>query len=168
MRKLFPSEIRVVEEKDRDWVMEVINTHWGEDFVVLDGEIFYPYLLPGFIADSKNTESVGLVTYQIRGDVCEIITLNSLIENRGVGTKLIDAVVNEAAESGCNRLCLTTTNDNQQAIEFYRNRGFRLKEIRKGAVARAREIKPTIPELSPQGIPICDEWEFIMDLPRTD
>lgn len=161
-------EIQVVKGHDRAWMREIIKTYWGDEFVVIHEEIYLPHQLPGFIARDLEADAVGLVTYQIRGDVCEIITLNSLIENRGVGSMLLEAVLKEAEKLECRQLCLTTTNDNQLAIEFYRNRGFKLSEIRKEAVDRAREIKPAIPALSPQGIPICDEWEFVLDLPRKE
>jgi ribosomal protein S18 acetylase RimI-like enzyme len=161
-------EIQVVKEHDRAWMREIIKTHWGDEFVVVHEEVFFPHQLPGFIVRDLGTDAVGLVTYQIRGDVCEILTLNSLIENRGVGSMLLEAVIEEAEKLECSQLCLTTTNDNQRAIEFYRNKGFILREICKAAVDRAREIKPSIPALSPQGIPICDEWEFVLDLPRKE
>jgi N-acetylglutamate synthase-like GNAT family acetyltransferase len=165
---LVPYTIRAVEDTDRAWVLDLIKDQWGEEYVVVHGDVIIPHLLPGYLAISANAEAIGLVTYQIRGDVCEIITLNSLIENQGVGAKLIEAVADEARRSDCRRLCLTTTNENQRAIEFYRKRGFKLKEIHKGAVDRAREIKPSIPKLSPQGIPIGDEWVFEIELTKLD
>ena len=168
MRNSFSYIIRAVDERDHSWVVDLITAHWGGDFIVIHGDLITPHLLPGFIAEKSNSQAVGLVTYQVHGEVCEIITLNSLVENQGVGSKLVEAVLEEARNSGCSRLCLTTTNDNQRAIEFYKNRGFRLREIREGAVTRAREIKPTIPELSPEGVPICDEWEFELILSRID
>ena len=156
----FQYVIRAVEERDRAWVLDFIIGHWGDDFVVLHEDIFYPHQLPGLIAETNKTEAVGLVTYQIRENQCEIITVNSLIENQGVGTKLIEVVIAQAREAGCSRLCLTTTNDNLQAIDFYTRKGFTLKETRLGAVDKARLIKPSIPNVSSKGIPIRDEWEF--------
>ena len=164
MKDRCPYLIRVVEEQDRAWVNGLIKSQWGDDSVVIHGEIYFPERLPGFIACKPDEVAAGLVTYQIRAEVCEIITLNSLIENQGVGSMLLAAVREEAEKANCSQLCLTTTNDNQDAIEFYKNRDFRLVEIRKGAVDKARQIKPSIPQLSSQGIPICDEWDFVLDL----
>lgn len=141
-------------------MLDLIKTHWCEEYVVVHGEIYYPDQLPGFLAWTPASEAVGLITYQIRGLECEIITLNSLIENQGLGSKLIDAVLERARVAGCSRLCLTTTNDNQKAIEFYKRRGFSLKNIHKGAVDKARRLKPSIPKKSAQGISIEDEWVF--------
>jgi GNAT superfamily N-acetyltransferase len=160
MKDRYPYIIRAVGDEDKAWIKGLIKSHWGDDSVVVHEEVFFPGQLPGFFAAEVDRDAVGLVTYQIRGEVCEIITLNSLVKNQGVGSCLVEAVVEEAVKSGCRRLCLTTTNDNQLAIEFYKKRGFKLREIRKGAVDKARALKPSIPEFSPTGVPICDEWEF--------
>lgn len=152
--------IRPVEDQDQVWLPGFIRTQWGDDIVVVHDDVFFPAQLPGYVAITPGDQAVGLVTYQVREDTCEIITINSLIGNQGVGSKLIDAVLEAARKSGCTRLCATTTNDNQRAIDFYHKRGFELRQVRTGAVDRAREIKPSIPELSPAGIPLRDEWEF--------
>lgn len=160
--------IRPVEERDQGWIPGFVRTLWGDEIVVVHEDVFYPSQLPAYIAVSAEDQVVGLVTYQIRDDICEIITMNSLVENQGVGSKLIAAVVGEARKSGCCRLSVTTTNDNQRAIDFYTSRGFELREVRKGAVERAREIKPSIPTHSPEGIPLIDEWVFEMLISRTE
>ena len=160
MNSLSPYTIRAVERRDRAWVMDMIISYWGDDHIVIHGDIIYPHRLPGFIFWTHDGEAIGLVTYQIRGPDCEIITLNSLNENQGVGSKLVDAVREEGMKSGCSRLCLTTTNDNQRAIAFYKRRGFYLKNIHIGAVDKNRRLKPSIPNISAEGISIEDEWEF--------
>ena len=153
--------IRAVEDKDRYGALELIKRSWGGDSVVVHQELFHPHKLPGFLAFRGEVQLIGLLTYQISSEVCEIITLNSLIENQGVGTNLIEAAASEAKIQGCRLLTLITTNDNQRAVDFYNKRGFHLKEIHVGAVDQARQIKPSIPRFSPEGIPIQDEWEFV-------
>jgi len=101
-----------------------------------------------------------LVTFQITGDACEIVTLDSLIEDRGIGTGLIEAVSTAASAVGCRRLWLITTNDNLHALGFYQKRGFRLAAVHPGAVDAARKLKPEIPLIGNDGIPIRDEIEL--------
>ena len=60
---------------------------------------------------------------------------------------------------------MTTTNDNLDALRFYQRRGFRLTELRPGAVDRAREAKPAIPELGGYGIPLRDELDLEREIP---
>ena len=57
-----------------------------------------------------------------------------------------------------------TTNDNLRALRFYQRRGFRLKELRPGAVNDARRLKPQIPLYGADGIPMRDEIELIASL----
>jgi len=57
-----------------------------------------------------------------------------------------------------------TTNDNLRAIGFYERRGYRVIAVHRGAVDRARAIKPSIPEVSADGTPIRDEIELEHDL----
>lgn len=123
------------------------------------GTVYRPAGLPGFLA-AWDGESAGVVTYHLEGDACEIVTLDSLRPGQGIGTALIEAVRAVAAEAGCRRLWLITTNDNLHALGFYQKRGFRLVAIHAGAVDQARKLKPAIPRLGSDGIPIRDELEL--------
>jgi ribosomal protein S18 acetylase RimI-like enzyme len=81
------------------------------------------------------------------------------------GTRLLEAVVDAARAAGCRRAWLVTTNDNAAAIRFYQRRGWRLVALHAGAVDAARaSIKPEIPELGDDDIPIRDELEFELRL----
>ena len=69
-----------------------------------------------------------------------------------------------ARDAGCARLWLITTNDNEDALAFYRARGFTVTAIHRGAVDAARVLKPSIPLTDPRGVPIRDEIELARDL----
>jgi N-acetylglutamate synthase-like GNAT family acetyltransferase len=74
------------------------------------------------------------------------------------GTALVDAAQRIAAERGCRRLWVLTTNDNVDALRFYQRRGFRLAEVNLGAVDEARErLKPELPAVGAYGISLRDE-----------
>jgi ribosomal protein S18 acetylase RimI-like enzyme len=156
-------ELRPLVPGDRKWVEAVITLEWEAAFVVAHGEVFRPADLPGFVA-LTNLELVGLVTYRIEAQECEIITLNSWREGIGVGSRLIEAVRQEAIEAGCQRLCLTTTNNNLHALAFYQKCGFILAGIRLNAMTETRKLKPQIPLFDEQGLPIRDELELEMFL----
>src|SRR5207247_2363165 len=79
---------------------------------------------------------VGVLTYVIDGTTAEILTLHVDGQWRGAGTALVDAVDRVAADAGCTRLFVITTNDNVDALRFYQRRGFRLAALRAGAVDR--------------------------------
>jgi len=61
---------------------------------------------------------------------------------------------------------LVTTNDNADALAWYERRGFRVVDVRVGAVDRAREtLKPSIPKHNQEnGLPISDEIELSLAL----
>jgi hypothetical protein len=71
-----------------------------------------------------------------------------------------------ARKKGCRRLTLITTNDNLHALGFYQRRGFELAGIQRGAIGRARELKPSIPLIGQNNIPLRDEIE--LELPLDD
>jgi len=132
--------------------------------VVGHGVVYRPHLLAGFLATDAR-EPVGLLTYTIDGDSCEIVTIDAMVERRGVGSLLIAAVEDAARDAGCARLWLITTNDNEQALRFYHANGFELAAFHEGAVARSRELKPSIPLENEAGVPIQDEIEMERRLP---
>ena len=117
--------------------------------------------LPGFLC-MENSEILGVVIYQVENGACEIVTLNSFLENRGIGTLLIKAVAEAAKAQGCNRLWLISTNDDTNAIRFYQKKGFVLVALHVNAIEKSRELKPSIPLVGMVGIRFLHELEFDM------
>jgi len=152
-------EIRPLMPEDLGWIIPLLSDEWGSPMVVRRGQVDDASQLPGFAAVQQG-KNVGLVSFQIRGDACEIVTLNSWRQNLGVGTTLIEAVKQEALRAGCTRLWLITTNDNLPALGFYQKRGFRLVAVYPKALEKSRQIKPSIPEIGLGGIPLRDELEL--------
>jgi len=152
--------IRPVDSNDKGWIARFITERWGAEFIVAHREVFYCKNLPGFVAIQRE-EKVGLATYKIVGDDCEIVSLDSLRPCAGIGSGLIDAVKAVAARSGCKRLWLVTTNDNLNALRFYQKRGFVLVKINRNMIEFARRLKP-VPLVGAEGIPLRDEIELEM------
>lgn len=133
--------------------------HWGDEIMVTRGQMFLPHAFPGFVA-SMGDEQVGLITYRLAGDQCEVLALDSLRPGLGLGSALLDAVAQAAAQAGCLRLWLITTNDNLHALGFYQKRGFSLAALYPNALAQSRRLKPSIPLIGMDGIPLRDELEL--------
>ncbi len=156
--------LRPLAPADRDWVRAWMVAHWGSQWMAVHGRRFRMDELPGFAAMLAG-EVAGLVTYRWLDGECELMSLDSLVEGRGIGGALVEAVRDLATQAGCRRLFLVTTNDNLNALRFYQKRGFHLCALRPGAVDAARcELKPEIPLLGDSGIPIRDELELEMAL----
>jgi N-acetylglutamate synthase-like GNAT family acetyltransferase len=156
-------EIRPISERDRVWIETLLRKHWGSTIQVTRGRLHDASKLPGYVAVYHH-ERAGLITYRVERDVCEIITLNSLVEGRGIGTALVQAVRRAAVEAGCKRLWLITTNDNLTALCFWQKRGFSLLQVHRNAVEESRRLKPEIPLTGEHGIPIRDEIELEITL----
>jgi ribosomal protein S18 acetylase RimI-like enzyme len=156
-------DIRPVADTDREWARELLARWWGSQRIVTRGRVHDALALRGFIAWLDN-ERAGLATYEIIGDRCELITLNSTRERRGVGSALIDTVVAAARSVRCARLWLITTNDNLPALRFYQKRGFHLVAVHCDALEVSRRLKPEIPLMGMDGIPLRDEIELEMRL----
>jgi ribosomal protein S18 acetylase RimI-like enzyme len=151
--------VRPVEDGDRPTVGWLTTQLWGAAEVVVHDAAFYPATLPGFIAERAG-RIAGLLTYDVRAGVLEIVTINALDQHAGIGTLLIEAIRDEAKRRGCTEITLTTTNDNIGALRFYQRRGFRLAALRPGAVDRSRVRKPEIPHTGDYGIPLRDEIDL--------
>ena len=155
--------IRPLSSDDRDWVERLIVERWGDSVVVGRGEVWIPADLPGF-AVFEDGRCIGLVTYKVDGEACEIVTIDALKEGQGIGTALLDAVVEAAREAGCARVQLLTTNNNVRALAFYQKRGFRLVGLVPGAIDQERALKPSIPLVDAAGLPIRDELHLELAL----
>ncbi len=155
--------LRRLTQDDLPRLCQVWRENWGDDYIVEHGVVYRPESLEGFIAFDKY-EWVGEITYQFSESGCEIVTLDSMREGQGLGTKLINAVVEEARKQLCKRVFLITTNDNLNALGFYQKRGFQLVTINRGAVNEARKIKPSIPLIGMNNIPLRDEIELEINL----
>lgn len=150
-------------QADQGWVRNFMVDEWGSDRMVVHGDLFYPHEMDGFVL-RKGAETAGVVTFQIEGDDCEVVTINSVMAGQGVGAMLMDAVVGEARAAGCARVWLMTTNDNLPALGFYQKYGMRLVAVYPGAVDESRKRKPEIPALGFNNIPLRDELELELRL----
>ncbi len=155
--------IRSILPDDQIWIRAFMVEHWGAVEVVSRGRIYSADQLPGFIAHSSGAP-VGLITYHLTGDDCEIVTINSVVPASGIGSALIARVRQMALVAGCRRLWLITTNDNLPALGFYQKKGFRITAVYPNAIETSRRLKPAIPRIGMAGIPIRDEIELEMQL----
>ncbi len=160
---------RPLVDADRAWVSAFVRERWGDEIVVAHGVVHRPAALPGIVLTDDAGRVVGLLTYEIDDDTCEVVTIDAVVQDRGYGSLLLGAVAEVARRAGCSRVWLITTNDNTRAIGFYRARGFDVVAVREGAVEESRKRKPSIPLVNERGVPIRDEIEMELRLsPHAD
>ncbi|WP_010095138.1 GNAT family N-acetyltransferase [Ornithinibacillus scapharcae] len=153
-------KIQPIELFHRDKIVEFFTQHWGSPEMVISTGRYDCSTLDGFVAVNDEDQIIGLITYIQTNNECEIISLDSIIEGKGIGTLLIQEVEKVALQNNCNTVKLITTNDNLLALKFYQKKGYVLSNIFHNAVEKAREIKPEIPFIGNDGIPIRDEIEL--------
>ncbi len=136
-----------------------VRSTWGET-VVRRGETVDPAdgeLLGAFVGG----EIIGVATYAVRASECEVVAIEAYQERQGIATALMDEIRARARAAGCGRLWLVTTNDNVPAIAFYQKWGMDLVALRHDGVTEARtRLKPEIPEIGYDDIPMRHELEF--------
>ncbi|MET7320926.1 GNAT family N-acetyltransferase [Streptomyces sp. NPDC005549] len=156
--------VQPITTEDAAWVCELFTARWGGTISVSRGVAHDTTALPGLVA-RLNGERVGVATYRIDGRDCELVTLDSVQQEIGAGTALVDAVAQAARAAGSRRLWLVTTNDNLRALRFYQRHGFDLVAVHRDAAVRSRALKPAIPHLGMDDIPIRHELELELPLP---
>ena len=104
------------------------------------------------------------MTYTVTGSELEITGLVSLKEKSGIGSALVKAVIDLAKKQGIKKICLVTTNDNLNGIGFWQKRGFKLVKVYPDSVEYIRKVKPAVPLIGENGIPLRDELELEMIL----
>jgi len=158
-------DIRRITQAYRPLVNAFLQERWFSKVMVIRKKAFDLSGTDGFLL-LEDDRVTALITFYIAGKSCEITSLDSLVENRGAATALVEKVTAEAEARGCRRIRVVTTNDNTRAIRFYQKRGFDLKRLHRNSLARARKIKPEIPIVGSDGIPLQHELEFERSIPR--
>ena len=147
--------------KNRNIVNNFIAQQWFTTKMIIRGKEIDMTAVEGIFA-LEDEKIIGLITYIIYEDILEITSLDSLCENKGIGTDLLINVINIAKKNNCKKIVLITTNDNIEAIRFYQKRGFDMICLYRNALDISRKLKPEIPLIGENNIPLKHEIEFEM------
>jgi GNAT superfamily N-acetyltransferase len=152
-------QIFPIQRVDRLWINEISKMTWGSRVIVSRGKVYDLNSLDGFIASIDNRK-IGFIIYNVENDQWEIMALLTIIDNVGIGTKLVKYIEKFALEKQCRRIWLIATNDNVDALRFYQKKGYTIKIIHAGAIEQSRKLKPEIPLEGNHGIIVRDEIEL--------
>lgn len=151
--------IEKISNETRNLVNQFFIDNWFSTDMSIRGEIIDGTKLDGFLLQEEST-IIGLVTYTFFKDVCEIVSLDSKRENIEIGSALLKEVEKVAIDNNCKKMRLITTNDNMRALQFYQKRGYCLTKLYPNAMDEVRRVKPNVPELGDNDIPLRDEIEL--------
>jgi ribosomal protein S18 acetylase RimI-like enzyme len=148
---------------------DLIRRVWEEQsggcpIVSVDDRTYEPEDVEGLVWRDPKGEADGLVTFAVEGDRAEIVSLHAFVQGRGIGSCLMDAAEEELRRRGVRRVCLVTTNDNPKALSFYVRRGYRLVRLHLDAMDHVRKLKPRVPVIGNDGVPLRDMWELEREL----
>ncbi len=152
-------DIRFINAENRQQVNEFIRSSWFSTDIIIRGEVVDTTVLEGIAVYDKE-ELLGLLTFRIKDKELEIVSLDSIQENQGIGSALMNRIKEEAVKRNCNKIKLITTNDNLNALMFYQKRGYDMVQVYPNALDLSRRLKPTIPLTGNYGIPLKHEIEF--------
>jgi GNAT superfamily N-acetyltransferase len=149
---------------DLAWAEASLGSTLGDRMQVRRGELLDVLAFPGLVAETRG-ERMGLLTYRLDAEGCELVALLALESGRGIGSALLEALMRVIGD--VDPIWVVTTNDNLDALRFYQRRGFGIRGVRPGAVTEARRtLKPAISLVGDHGIPIRDEIELELRLAR--
>ena len=151
--------IVTIDNNNKEAARQLFINRWGSDFIVTKGQKHNFEDLDGFVA-IDNDKIVGVLTFKKSNNEIEIISLDSFMENIGIGAALLNKIMDFAKHNSIKRLWLITTNDNLNALKFYQKRNWTITAIHYDAVVETRKIKPTIPMTGYYDIPLRHEIEL--------
>ena len=156
--------VRQARDGDRAALAALHEREWGGPIVVVHDTRYDLRDLPALVAVDDGGGFAGALVYRVDADGLEVVSLAASAPGNGAGTALLAAAQEVARAAGADRIWLVTTNDNLDALRFYQRRGLRIVAVDAGAVDRARAVKPTIPQVGADGIPLHDELRLARHL----
>ena len=121
---------------------------------------YEPVDVEGILWRDEARGRAGVVTWWIDGAQAEIVSVHADPPGSGTGTRIMDAAEEELRSRGVKTVLLATTNDNVRALNFYTRRGYRLVRLHLDAMDRVRAVKPGVPPIGRDGLPLQDMWEL--------
>ena len=164
MEKSEKYTIKTASKIDFEWIKEVYARTWSGDICVSRGKVQKVNDFTGGFTAEISGQKTGFITYTIIGPELEIMGILSLKEKSGIGSALVKAVIDLAKKQQIKKVCLVTTNDNLNGIGFWQKRGFKFVKVYPGSMEFVRKIKPAVPFIGENGIPLRDELELEMIL----
>jgi len=151
--------IREKNNGDNSWINEKLKENWGSSIIVSRRKKYEQSDLSGFVIEN-NEKKLGICLYRIENNECEMVVLEAFEQGKGIGTALVDKLIESCSNARIKRIWLITTNDNIDALRYYQKHGFEFVCIYRNEIEYSRKIKPEIPIIGNYGITIKDEIEM--------
>jgi GNAT superfamily N-acetyltransferase len=140
---------------DQAGIRKLWEDHWGLPVISID-RTYQPEDVTGLVWRDEWGEVQGLITWHIEGEEAEIVSVDAFQQGRHIGGRLLNAAEAELRSRGARKVTIVTTNDNLRAIAFYVRHGYRMVRIVLDDMDRVRALKPGVPKVGQNGIPLRD------------
>jgi ribosomal protein S18 acetylase RimI-like enzyme len=132
-------------DDDAGWIVQAARDVLGSEYQVHSQRQFVVTDVDVLIAE-RSTERIGFLAWEQQDDTCETLAIACTRRGEGAGTALMETLHRLAAERGCTRVKVITTDTNHGARRFYERLGYEVAAIREGAVDECRRrYKPELP-----------------------
>lgn len=152
-------EITRITDDNRKMLTQFIIDNWYGSIMIIKGERVDITTEDGYCIIDKNSV-VAVVTYRLKNNICEITLLYTVKQRCGIGKKLVHEVTKTVRNKGGDTVMVVTTNDNIEAIAFYQKMGFDIVNIYRNSMDYVRKMRPTVPIMGENNIPLRHEIEF--------
>ena len=133
--------VRPLADADRAWARAWVSEEWGLPVVSPSGVYDDPAAMDGFVAE-EDGRPVGLLLDRIDEGRCEVVALLVREQRKGHGRALMEAARAAAQDAGCPRVWLITTDENPDALAFYRSLGMTETQRHLNFLDTVRRAKP--------------------------
>jgi len=135
-----------------------LRKRWGES-LLMHGRV---WMLGEYkaIAAKRGGMLLGMVTYAFDKGTLLVLTLDNFSGEKGIGSRLLEAVSERGRAEGATLIRVMTTNDNTPTLRYYQLLGFQLVAFYPGAITNYRVFVPSLPERGVDGIPVRDVLEL--------
>jgi ribosomal protein S18 acetylase RimI-like enzyme len=145
---------KVIAEKEKSDIRELVRRFWGEEEQLAFDRTFTVAELPAYIARADNN-IIGFASFAESDDAVIVVALGVLPRYQGfrVGTRLIEKIQSETKRLRKRRILVSTSNDDLPALAFYQSLGFQIFEAKPNLIAeKHRTILRGL-----GGLPVRDE-----------
>lgn len=156
-------EICPLTEDLRQAVNAQICAHWTTTHIAYIDSLVDVSSLPGLVMLQDGCVT-GSLTWRPFEGCMQIMTLVSDREGCGTGSALLVAAEHEARRQGMSRVLLSVENSYIEQLGFYQRRGYVLYRLHLDVLPALREMKPSIPMVDENGIPIRDQIDLVKEL----
>jgi GNAT superfamily N-acetyltransferase len=150
--RLEPAEPSYIEQEwSRLWGLPVVSVRRN----------FEPADVEGLVYRDEWGAPQGLITWHIEGDCAEIVTVDAFEQGRHIGGRLLAGAEEALRRRRVRRVTIMTTNDNLRALAFYMRHAYRLVAVHLDAMDRVRALKPEVPRVGHENLPLQDVLELV-------